>query len=243
MKKVLLTAAVLGAALAARAEDGAKREFPAQGVKTIRVQTESGDIQIRAGAKLAVEVVDDKKPELCLLTLEVQGDALVLKAESARRYFVPGPGCGAGFRVTAPAALSLEAKTGSGNVVLDGMSGEAALAAGSGHISGTLSGRLTAKSGSGGMELKGLMGGADAKSGSGGVTLIWAKAPAESVSVKSGSGSVVLAFPAGTKLQASQAAGSGSAVNTLGETPGAPLKVSVMTGSGDSTIEAAKEQP
>lgn len=221
MKKTLLTAAVLGAALAARAEDGAKREYPAQGVKTIRVQTESGSIEVRAGAKLAVEVVDNKKPELCLLTLEVQGDALVLKAESARRYFLPGPGCGAGFRVTAPAALSLEAKTGSGNVVLDGMSGEAALASGSGHISGTLSGRLTAKS------------------GSGGVTLVWAKAPAESVSVKCGSGSVVLAFPAGTKLQASQAAGSGSAVNTLGETPGAPLKVSVMTGSGDSTIEAA----
>lgn len=221
MKKYFLAAAVLSAALAARAENATKREFPAQGVKTIRVQTESGSIEVRAGAKLAVEVVDNKKPELCLLTLEVQGDALVLKAESARRYFVPGPGCGAGFRVTAPAALSLAAKSGSGNVVLDGMSGETALATGSGRISGTSSGRLSAKS------------------GSGGVTLIWAKAPAESVSVKCGSGDVVLAFPAGTKLQASQVAGSGSTANKLGETPGAPLKVSVITGSGDSTIEAA----
>jgi len=241
MKKALLTAVVLGAALAARAEDGAAREFPAQGVKTIRVQTESGNIEVHAGAKLAVEVVDNKKPELCLLTLEVQGDSLVLKAESARRYFVPGPGCGAGFRVTAPAALSLEAKTGSGNVALDGMSGAAALAAGSGHIAGILAGSLIAKSGSGGLNLKGLTGGADVKSGSGGVTLVWAKAPAGSVAVKSGSGDVVLAFPAGTKLQSRQVAGSGSAVNTLGEVPDAPLKVSVITGSGDSTIEAAKK--
>lgn len=240
MKKALLTAVVLGAALAARAEDGAKREFPAQGVKTIRVQTEGGDVEVRAGAKLAVEVVDNKKPELCLLTLEVQGDALVLKAESTRRYFVPGPGCGAGFRVTAPAALSLAAMSGSGNVVLGGMDGEATLATGSGRISGALSGRLTAKSGSGGVELKGLTSGAVVKTGSGDVTLTWAKAPAESVAVKCGSGSAILAFPAGTKLEADQAAGSGTAVNRLGQTPGAPLKVSVMTGSGDSTIEAAK---
>lgn len=258
MKKVLLTAAVLGAALAARAEGGTKREFPANGVKELRIEAESGPIEVRAGAKIEVEVVENKKPDLCRLTLEIRGGTLFLKAESAQRWFVPHEGCGAGFRVSAPAALPLDAKAGSGGVlaagragavrlragsggvVLDGASGAADLSAGSGKISGTLSGRLTAKSGSGGVELKGLTSGADVKSGSGGVTLAWAKAPSGSVDVACGSGSVRLVFPAGTKLTASQIAGSGSAVNKLGETPGAPLRVSVKTGSGGSTIESAE---
>jgi hypothetical protein len=89
------------------------------------------------------------------------------------------------------------------------------------------------------VDLKGLTSGADAKVGSGDLKLAWAKAPTGSVDVKSGSGSVLLVFPAGTKLQARQISGSGTAVNKLGETPGAKLKVSVTTGSGDSTIQAA----
>ncbi|NNN05075.1 MAG: DUF4097 family beta strand repeat protein [Elusimicrobia bacterium] len=257
MKNVLLTAVVLIAAVAARAEDGAQREFPADGIKKIRVSAESGPIEVRAGAKIEVVVVDNKKPELCRLTMEVSDGALTLKAESAQRWFVLGDGCGAGFRVSAPAGLPLDAKAGSGRIhvagragtvrlsagsggiVLDGVSGEAELAAGSGKISGTLSGRLSAKSGSGGLALGGLASGAEVKSGSGGVRLAWSKAPAANVDVKSGSGDVLLIFPAGTKLHAGQIAGSGTTVNTLGETAGAALRVSVMTGSGDSTIKAA----
>ena len=49
MKKISLTAAVLGAALAAHPADAAQREFPADGIKKLRVQSESGPIQVRAG--------------------------------------------------------------------------------------------------------------------------------------------------------------------------------------------------
>jgi hypothetical protein len=257
MKKILLMSVVLGAALAARAEDGSKKEFAPAGIKEVRVSAESGAIEVRAGEKLAVEVVGNTKPELCLLTMETKDGALILKAESKQRWFAAHDGCAAGFRVSAPAGLSLDAKAGSGDilaagragavrlragsgkVVLDGVSGEADLATGSGKISGTLSGRLTAKSGSGGVDLKGLASGSDVKSGSGDVFLVWTKAPASNVEVKIGSGSADLVFPAGTKLQAHQIAGSGNAVNKLGETPGAPLRVSIVTGSGDSTIRAA----
>jgi hypothetical protein len=239
MKKILLTAAVLGAALSVRAESEVKREFPADGIKRIQILAGSGPIEVRAGKKIEVEVVENKKPDLCLLTMEARGGILFLKAENAKVWFVPHEGCGAGFRVSAPAALPLDAMAGSGDIALDGMSGETVLAAGSGNVSGTLSGRLTAKLGSGRLALKGLTSGAVAKTGSGDVSLTWAKASVESVSVKSGSGNVLLVFPAGTKLQANQLSGSGTAVNKLGETPGAPLNVSVKTGSGDSTIQAA----
>lgn len=256
MKALALSAAVLGAALsAARADGGEKRAFPLDGVKALKVQAESGLIEVLAGKTLEVEVTGNAKPERCLLTLEVKGGALNLKAESAQRWFVAGDGCKAGFRVSAPAGLPLDAKNGSGDirasgrmgavhlgagsgdVTLDSVSGEAALAAGSGKISGTLSGRLTAKCGSGGVSLAGLAAGADVKSGSGDVRLTWAAAPAGSVSVKSGSGGVRLSFPKGTRLSANQVSGSGTAVNKLGEDPTAALKVSVMTGSGDSTID------
>ena len=240
MKKIILTAVVLSAALAARAAEGTKREFPADGLKKLRIQSESGPIEVRAGSKLVVEVVENPKPELCLLTMEAKDGALVLKAESAKRSFLGGgEGCGAGFRVTAPAALPVDAAAGSGDISLDGMNGEAELKAGSGRITGSVSGRLTAKSGSGGVTLKGLSAGAEVKAGSGDVKLAWAKAPAGSVDVKSGSGGVYLVFPAGTKLQARQISGSGTAENKLGDTPGAPLAVSVITGSGDSTISTA----
>jgi hypothetical protein len=240
MKKIILTAVVLGAALAARAAEGTKREFPADGIKKVAVQAGSGPIDVRAGARLVVEVVENPKPELCLLTMEAKDGVLVLKAENAKRSFLGGgENCGAGFRVTAPAALALDASAGSGDITVDGMSGETALKAGSGRIAGSHSGRVIAKSGSGGVSLKGLTSGAEVKAGSGDVKLSWAKAPAGSVDVKSGSGAVLLVFPPGTKLQARQISGSGSAVNTLGETPGAKLAVSVTTGSGDSTISAA----
>lgn len=240
MKKMILTAVVLGAALAARAESGTKREFPADGIKKLSVSAGSGPIDVRAGAKLTVEVVENPKPELCLLTMEAKDGVLVLKAENARRSFLGGgENCGAGFRVTAPASLSLDASAGSGDISLDGMSGAAELKAGSGRITGSASGRVAAKSGSGGVTLKGLSAGADVKSGSGDVKLSWAEAPAAGVDVKSGSGAVLLVFPSGTKLQARQVSGSGSAVNKLGDAPGAKLTVSVVTGSGDSTIEAA----
>jgi hypothetical protein len=258
VKKISLTMVALCAALAARADAGAKREFPADGVKSIRAQAGSGPIEIRAGAKIEVEVVENKTPELCLITMEVQDGVLVLKAENAKRWFLAHEGCEAGFRVSAPSALAVDATVGSGDirasgrggavrlhagsgdVVLDEVSGEADLSTGSGKISGTLSGSVTAKSGSGGVELKGLASRAEVKVGSGDATLAWAKIPSGSVEVRSGSGNVRLVFPAGTKLQASQAAGSGNTVNKLGETPGAPLQVSVRTGSGDSTIESAE---
>jgi DUF4097 and DUF4098 domain-containing protein YvlB len=223
VKSALLTAVVILAATAAvRAEDGAKREFPADGIKALKVQTESGDIEAGAGGRITVEVVGNNKPKLCRLTLEVQDGVLVLKAESARRWFVPGAGCGAGFRVTAPAALALDATAGSGDVRVSGRAGAARLIAGSGQISG-----------------EALSGTADVKVGSGNAALAWARAPKGDVSVKSGSGDVVLRFPKDTKLSAHQIAGSGTAINNLGEAQYATLNVAVVTGSGNSTIEAA----
>ena len=49
-------------------------------------------------------------------------------------------------------------------------------------------------------------------------------------------------FSVGAKLKASQLAGSGAVVNERGETPGAPLNVSVMIGSGGFTIQAASRK-
>lgn len=251
-----VAATLLGAALSARAQEASKREFPVADVKEVRLSAESGPIEVRGGIKIEVEVVENVKPELCRITTEVQNGALVLRAENSKGKI--SAGCGAGFRVSAPASLPVDAKTGSGNVraagraaslrvsagsgniLIEGANGEADLRTGSGNISGTMSGRVSAKCGSGGVDLRGLTSEADVKTGSGGVTMAWAKAPEGRVDVSCGSGDVRLVFPPGTRLQASQTAGSGKTVNKFGDTPGAALKVSIKTGSGGSVIEWAK---
>ena len=235
----MLTAIMLGMAMAVCAEEGMKREFPTDGIQAVRIQTGSGDIAVHAGEKIIVEVVENKEPHRCYLTIEARDGEIILKAENAKHQFVAGKGCGAGFHVSVPAVLSLDAKADSGNIALNGMSGEVALSLGNGHISGTLSGRLTAKIGSGTIALTGLTSSADVKSNSGEVSLVWAKAPISSVDVTTYSGDVLLVFPVGTKLQANQIASSGATVNKLGDAPEAPLKVSVITGAGNSTIQAA----
>jgi len=257
VKNIVLAAAALAAALSPASAE--TRQFKADGVKTIRVETESGAVEARAGEKLEVEVLNNDKPELCDLTLETDGGALVLKAKSRSRglagLFGGGDECPAGFRVTAPAALALEAASGSGAIVvsarrgavsaragsgdirLDGVAGAVETRTGSGSVSGAILGRLSARSGSGSIELAGLGADADVRTGSGDVKLSWSTSPEGRIDVKTGSGTVTLSFPKGTRLRADQLSGSGRRENRLGGSADAKLDVSVVTGSGDSTIE------
>lgn len=237
--KRLLAAALVAAAATARAQGADVRKFPLDGIKEIRAQAGSGAIEVEAGPELAVEVTENAKPDLCRITMEANGGALVLRAEEAKMWFVAHEGCRAGFRVTAPAGLALDIKAGSGNVRLAGRAGAASVTTGSGKITGTASGPLSIKSGSGGAELSGLASTASVKTGSGDVSLTWGAAPKGDVAAWAGSGNVVLRFPKGTKLASRLVAGSGSAVNSLGESADAALRVSVVTGSGNSVIEAA----
>jgi DUF4097 and DUF4098 domain-containing protein YvlB len=240
VNRTLVAAAALAAALSPAAAQ--TRSFKADGVRALKIEAEAGDVEVRAGKELAVEVTANDKPERCALTLERRGDALFLKAESVSKGFSLGlhvnEGCGAGFRVTAPAALSLDASVGSGKIAVTARRGALVLRAGSGDVTlDGVAGDVDVKTGSGGVA-GAVLGRVSARTGSGDVKLTWSAAPEGRVDVKTGSGDVALSFPKGTKLRASQVSGSGTARNGLGDSPDAKLAVSIVTGSGNSTIEA-----
>lgn len=221
------------------AAEGVRKTFPAAGVKMIRIQTESGDIEVQGTGRQDAQVeVTKMDPERCAVTMEARGDALVLEIRSLSRWFWKSSGCQAGFKVQAPASLGLEASSGAGDIKASGLQGALILKDGSGDIRfDGVAGEVSAKSGSGNVEGTLRSSRVSIMTGSGDLKLRWTQAPGEGdVQVKTGSGDVSLAFPGGAKVRTSILSGVGTVSNELGEASDARLTVSVMSGSGDVAI-------
>jgi len=262
--KGLSMAALLAATGLVTAGTARAADFPADKVKAVSADVDSGLIRVtgRDGDKISVSIDMLKDPSACRVTTEIQDTTLVLRIKTVRK----GMGmfgtskCSANLIVQAPKGLPLDAVAGSASIEAESLSGKASLAAGSGGIrlkdvggdlrlrtgSGSIegeaaSGVVDALTGSGSIHLAGLRGTAQARTGSGAVSLHWERSPKDGdVKVRTGSGSVSLEFPEGTKLSASLISGSGRVANELGESPDAKLRVSVITGSGDATVRKAK---
>jgi len=236
------------------------------------VQTGSGDIVVTgATGEIKVEVTGEQ-PGKCLITMKTEAGRLVLRAEDApaaetKRGFWKSlfggmrgdDGCQAGFNVTAPAALSLNADNGSGDIKITGRDGDVNAGNGSGHItaekisgnlevkngSGGLSGAgcaksLQARTGSGDITFSGLCGPANAAAGSGKIELRWAGVPSTGeAKARTGSGDITLVFPPAASLAAHLDNGSGSIRNDFDL--GGKFPVSAGAGSGDiSLLKAGK---
>jgi len=271
MKNAVLLVSLLIVAPAARCAAGELRVFPLAGIAGLEVATETGPVIVTGTeGKIEVDITDNKEPEKCRITTEIIDGVLKLKAEgvpvapakSWRNLFgLTGSeeraDCSAGFAVLAPAALRLEAKSGTGAMKISGRSGQVSAKAGTGDISvsaltgslvfksgtGRLSGEacapaLEVKSGTGSVDLKGLCGPAEVKAGTGEVRLAWAKAPASGeVLVNAGTADIALVFPEGTRLEASLSSGTGSVANDFAA--GGKFAVTAKSGTGDVSLKRA----
>ncbi|MDA8130130.1 MAG: hypothetical protein M0011_01365 [Elusimicrobia bacterium] len=257
MKKTLFFAVLLAAAPAAYCAQSEVKTFPAAGLKKIYVDTGAGSITVDGGAKgeVRAEAIGDDLGK-CAITMEVKGSELVLKAEdseaakAAKKGFWRslfsggkadlGKGCGAGFKVSAPAALSVKADTGAGSISVSGMTGELDADTGAGSISGSgCLAALKADTGAGTVRMDGLCGPAEADTGAGSIELSWAKAPSSGrVKADAGTGSITLVFPADASLDVKADAGIGKAVNEFGS--GGRLKVLADSGVGSISVLKAK---
>ena len=273
--RLLLPALFIVPLTAAHGAAPEHQTFPAAGLASLSVAAGAGDISV-AGSTGDIRVeITDNDPEKCFLTIKTEAGQFILKAEDSAAVIARSKqgfwkslfslsggshgysGCIAGFNVSAPPALALKTRTGSGEINIRGRAGEVGADTGSGHItvdkiSGDLSARtgsggisgsacaenVTARTGSGDVDLTGLCAAADAKTGSGGITLRWSKVPVSgAVRAETGSGNIILIFPPSAGVAATLDSGSGRISNDFGDTGKFP--VSAGTGSGDISVRKA----
>src|SRR5262249_14364523 len=157
---------------------------------------------------------------------------------SSHCRFVTGV-CSFNYRVGLPAGVRAVLASGSGDLMLRGLSGYVNAATGSGNIAGTgLSGpQVLLESGSGDITVSGLAS-ADvtASAGSGNITLTFAKVPRR-VSVSNSDGDVHLVLPPGRTLYHVDAkASSGSSAVKVPQSTNSPHVIKVSDGSGNISI-------
>ncbi|MFA6093642.1 MAG: DUF4097 family beta strand repeat-containing protein [Elusimicrobiota bacterium] len=214
-------AAIFATSLAMAAETPKEtKSFPSAGLRTVRVETEIGNISVQGTDKGDVSVeISEAAAGKCRLTTEVRGDILILTAlRPDQRSRV---NCQAGFRVLAPSRLDFRAISGTGDIEVSSMSGALRTRSGTGDItlrmfsgeltadlgSGTLKGdvvsrKVKAQSGSGAIVLSGLRGSARVQTGSGDMNISWAEVPASAdIHLQAGNGNISLAFPVNAKLK------------------------------------------
>ncbi|MDO8803699.1 MAG: DUF4097 family beta strand repeat-containing protein [Elusimicrobiota bacterium] len=251
-----------------------QKTFPAAGLTGMYIAAETGAIGVEGSAKGDVQVeITENDPEKCLLTMGAEGGRLVLKAEGRSVTQAKGwrnifgviktdlvrANCPAGFKVSAPSSLGLEAKSGTGAVSVTGRDADVSLENGTGNITlskvsgnidvnsgtGDLTGevcakRLTVKGGTGAVELKGLCGAAQVETGTGAVDLRWARLPAAGeVSAVTGTSAISLVFPRKAKLSANLVSGTGSISNEF-ENSGV-FRVSAQSGTGSISVKKAAD--
>jgi DUF4097 and DUF4098 domain-containing protein YvlB len=133
--------------------------------------------------------------------------------------------------ITVPAATALRAKSGSGDVTVEGLSREADLSSGSGDLHASrVTGAVSATSGSGDVRLQGT-GAVRVSTGSGDIVAAGVNGAAVA---KTGSGDVSLELTGGTGSDVSVSGASGEV-----RISGARGMLDVQTASGDVSIEGA----
>ena len=135
----------------------------------------------------------------------------------------------------------MELKNGSGDVDVEGTNGPIEFKLGSGDV--RVSGQVTeldGSNGSGNINVSGLAGSVNLKMGSGDIKLEYPTPPDRgSVKIKNGSGDTTIIFPEGSVILTDLTTGSGRIFNEIGDTAGAPFKVSVKSGSGKLSVRKA----
>jgi hypothetical protein len=190
-----------------------------ESVAALNVDSGSGDITVIESDRSGIAVTEtrrwrgeeDGKP---LSTHEVNGDRLTLT------FDCPGliGNCDVEYRVEVPRGLKVKADSGSGEIVLRGLSGEVEVYTGSGGIDGN------------GLTAKRLVG----ETGSGDIEVRFGSTP-DDVNLETGSGDGVVWVPTG-KYNVTAETGSGEERVEVNRDGGSPHKVVVRAGSGDVKV-------
>lgn len=154
----------------------------------------SGPVTIRRGEPGVVTVNATKRtsgigtnPEHIYVSTEQQGDTVNVSARADWNFFQFGLRS-VNFEITVPPTCDIQLNTGSGQVSLQGTSGNIRARSGSGGIeANNLQGQIELKTGSGSIQGDNLQGTAQLQTGSGRITLYEIKGP---VTAKTGSGRI-----------------------------------------------------
>ena len=211
----MLAGAGTAVALAGGGQRVQQRDVLAHEISALSVDAAGGDITVRTGGEPGTVEVTRKTRSTGALTAlgptSWRGNTLALQGNCQ--------GCGdIDYEIRVPAGVDVTAKTGSGDVRLDGALGTVALQTGSGDVDADLAAQsLTARTGSGDMKLR------------------LETAPSQ-LTANSGSGDVDIRVPDGQSYVLDTHTGSGDLDIGIPQTNGADHRVQVQTGSGDISI-------
>ena len=211
--------------------------LPVRGGGTVDFSVDSGDVTVgqTAGDRLVATGTAHYSLVRSAVIRSVTASGTTV---SSHCRFVTGQ-CSFNYRVGLPTGVRAVLASGSGDLMLRGLSGYVNAAAGSGDIAGTgLSGpQVTFESGSGDITVSGLASAAvTASAGSGNVTLTFTKVP-DRVSVNDSDGDVRLVLPRGPALYRVNAkASSGNRVVHVPTSSVSPHLINVSAGSGNIVI-------
>ena len=205
------------------------------------VENGAGNINIQGKEQNKV-VIDFNKVSWgknCEINFEQSGKEVLVQV---KQKFSWGSevGCQVDFNISMPAKITSYLRTGSGDIVLEGLSGNVDFKMGSGNMAILKSAidSIEGKSGSGNISLIGTFGEIDLKVGSGKVSTVFEKISGKtSFRAKAGSGDISLKVPANSKVKTHFKSGSGQLKNKVSYSDEADLDVLVKTGSGDLKID------
>ncbi len=212
------------------------KTFISKGINTLVYKNSAGNAKIVGtdNENLRISAKKNKFHEKCSLTIEKKDHELFIAVDE--EGLLNKGGCNVDFDIQVPKKVSLNLKSGSGNIEINKVQAKLDSKLGSGNLNATLDScnGLNVMLGSGNIAIQGLNGDASVKTGSGNIELKWTSLPEKgSVDIKTGSGNVDLKMPKDSKISTSFKSGSGKLHNYIGDSPDAPFKVSVFTGSGD----------
>jgi hypothetical protein len=239
---VVVVAAWLLADLAARSSEVIRRGYA--GVRTLSIDADAGDIELRAaprGARLTVAEHVTRGLAAPRRAASLVAGRLRLRSE-CRDWF--GGQCGVRYVVSVPRGTTVVARSGSGDVEADGLTSTTPirLETGSGEISanGLSAPDLQLHSGSGGVGGTALRARAiAATTGSGSIALAVRKAPARLLA-DTGSGDLVLSLP-DEEYALDASSGSGRVDDDgVRQNFRSPRRVTARSGSGDVLVHVTR---
>jgi len=218
--------------------DTVKKEFNTEGLQAVSVKNTSGDVEISVSTsdKATVTARKIRFPEGCDLIMEMSGGTLSIETVEPRGW---NKSCRVDFDIRVLKGVSLDIKNGSGDVKVEGTQGEVEFKLGSGDIEIEAAVvKLNGASGSGNVDVSGLTGDVNLKIGSGDIELSYASPPNRGrLKVTNGSGDTTINFPEESVILTDLSTGSGKIFNEIGDSSGAPFKVTLKSGSGDLSLK------
>jgi DUF4097 and DUF4098 domain-containing protein YvlB len=249
---VVCTVAIAGCSVNLNAErftDREERRFTVSGTPDIVLNTYDGGIEVRAWDKPEVLVTVEKQAESLeearkiVVKFDQSGSTISVTVPKWERSATVGFNVGrsANLILSVPASSNLQARSGDGGIVVEGIKGRIDVNSGDGGIKGqALEGDIKVRTGDGGVSLDEINGRVDLTTGDGGVTV---SGRLTALNAHTGDGGVTVRAVAGSQAEGEWeiSSGDGSVSVELPDTFNAQLDA--HTGDGRITVEGFDVPP